>query len=126
MASSAEVDWQFVCAVADHLQRTGRDSSGTDLAVLRQAVQCLHAPQRLSIALGLAAAGLDGGTDAASAVADAGTAVWQQRAVIVTTLVQQLIVMLLSSMRVRFRVHKTCAVFTATWHCQAYPGTASE
>lgn len=113
MGSGAEADWQRLRAAADHMQHKGCGRSDTDLGELRLAVQCLHAPQRLCGALGLPAPGLDGGADAASAVAEPGTTVWHQRAVMVTTLVQQLVVTLLSSMQVR-ACYKLCCLSECT------------
>lgn len=115
MEMSGQTDWQLLQAAASHLRQSSACRTDTAFGQLRLAMQCLHAPQRLCMALGLLAASPDH-ADVASAVAEA-SPTWQERAVITTTLVQHLVTVLMSSMKVRFiPLPSHCAACSGTLH----------
>jgi hypothetical protein len=107
MEAGAEPEWQLLRAAVSHLRRHGGHCNDMDLTQLQLAVQCLHAPQRLCVALGLPAGSVDC-ADAASAVTEASIERWLERAVVITDLVQQLVVVLLTSMQVRVPLPLCC------------------
>ena len=120
-----ESDWQLLRMAASHLRHRGAHCIDTDLGQLRLAVQCLHSPQRLCVALSLPAEGVDC-ADVPSAAAE-GSQTWQERAVLITGLVQQLVVELLSSMQVCLRLTSLqCAgwVIMQKARCELVPADA--
>lgn len=102
---AAGADWQLVHATAERLQSQRCESLDTGIHAVRLALECLHTPQRLCCALELPAAAPT--PDAAPSPAEPAAAGWHERAVIVTLLVQQLMVLLLSGSQV--------------WHALSHP-----
>ena len=110
---TGQTDWQLLHAAASHLRQSSACRTDMAFGQLRLAMQCLHAPQRLCMALGLLAASPDP-ADVASAEA---SQTWQERAVITATLVQQLVTVLMSSMKVRFILRPLyCAACSGASH----------